>query len=189
MITYAPHFISTVVMCGMITIFLQQDGVVNHLLTLIHVTPVGFLSLPPYFKHIYVWSGVLQNMGFDSIIYIAVLASVPPELHEAAMIDGASKLQRIFHIDFPQLLPTIVILLIMNTGSIMNVGFEKVYLLQNDINLQVSEIISTYVYKIGLLGAQFSYSAAIGLFNNLINLVLLVVVNYVSGKISDTSLW
>lgn len=189
MITYAPHFISTVVLCGMITIFLQQDGVVNHILELLRITPVGFLSTPSYFKHIYVWTGILQNMGFDSIIYISVLTSVSPELHEAACVDGASKLQRVLHIDLPELLPTVIILLIMNAGSIMSVGFEKAYLLQNDINLEASEIISTYVYKIGLQGAQFSYSAAIGLFNNIINLVILVIVNQFSRKISDTSLW
>lgn len=189
MVTYAPHFISTVVLCGMITIFLQQDGVLNHILGVFQILPVGFLSTPSYFKHIYVWTGILQNMGFDSIIYISVLTSVSPELHEAACVDGASKLQRVLHIDLPELMPTVMILLIMNAGSIMSVGFEKAYLLQNDVNLQVSEIISTYVYKVGLQGAQFSYSSAIGLFNNIINLIILVIVNQVSSRVSDTSLW
>lgn len=189
MITYAPHFISTVVFCGMILIFLQNDGVINHLLGLLNVPAVGFLSTPSYFKHMYVWSGVMQDMGFSSIIYISVLASVSPELHEAATVDGASKFQRVLNIDLPQLMPTAIILLIMSCGSILSVGFEKAFLLQNDINIEASEIISTYVYKIGIQSSQFSYSAAIGLFNNIINLVLLVAVNQIARKKSEYSLW
>ena len=135
------------------------------------------------------WSGIWQNTGWSSIIYIASLSSVSPEIHEAAIVDGASKLQRIRYVDFPSILPTAVILFIMNMGKFLSVGFEKVYLMQNDANLQVSEIISTYTYKIGILSAQYSYSSAVGLFNNVINFTLLVVVNRISGKITGSSLW
>lgn len=189
MVTYAPHFISTVVFCGMIWVFMGSDGILNQLLQMIGLEPAGFMSNPSYFKHIYVWSGVIQSMGFNTIIYISVLTSVSPELHEAATVDGATKLQRILYIDLPHLVPTMLILLIMNMGQIMNVGFEKAFLLQNDINLSASEIISTYVYKIGIQGAQFSYSAAIGLFNNIINFILIIAVNKISAKLTNISLW
>jgi putative aldouronate transport system permease protein len=189
MVTYAPHFISTVVFCGMIWVFLSNDGIINQLFKMVGLQAVGFMSNPGSFKHIYVWSGVLQSMGFNTIIYISVLTAVSPELHEAATVDGATKFQRICYIDLPHLLPTMVILLILNMGQLMNVGFEKAFLLQNDINLQASEIISTYVYKIGIQGAQFSYSAAIGLFNNVINFILIIAVNKISAKLTKVSLW
>ena len=189
MVTYAPHFISTVVFCGMIWVFLGSDGIINQLLQIIGLEPAGFMSNPSHFKHIYVWSGVIQSMGFNTIIYISVLTAVSPELHEAATVDGATKLQRILYIDLPHLVPTMLILLIMNMGQIMNIGFEKAFLLQNDINLSASEIISTYVYKIGIQGAQFSYSAAIGLFNNIINFILIITVNKISAKLTNISLW
>lgn len=189
MITYAPHFISTVVYCGMILIFLASDGVINQILMLLGLEPAAFLSNPKNFRHIYVWSGVLQNIGWGSIMYISVLTSVGPELHEAATVDGATRFQRLLYIDVPSIVPTMVIMLIMRAGEIMDLGFEKAFLLQNSINLDYSEIISTYVYKVGIQGGQFSYSSAIGLFNNVINLILLVVVNKIAGKLSDVSLW
>lgn len=189
MISYAPHFISVVVFCGMILVFLANGGIVNQILMKFGINPVKFLSNPKAFKHIYVWSGVLKNIGWGSIMYIAVLANVSPELHEAAIIDGASKFKRVLYIDIPAIVPTMVIMLITRCGEIMDVGFEKVLLLQNSINLEYSEVISTYVYKIGILGGQFSYSAAIGLFNNIINLFLLLLVNKIAKKISDVSLW
>ena len=189
MITYAPHFISTVVYCGMILIFLASDGIINQILTHLGLDPVAFLSNPSNFRHIYVWSGVLQNIGWGSIMYISVLTSVDPTLHEAATVDGATRFQRLLHIDLPAIVPTMVIMLIMKAGEIMDLGFEKAFLLQNSINLDYSEIISTYVYKIGIQGGQFSYSSAIGLFNNIINLILLVVVNKIAKKVSDISLW
>ena len=188
MITYAPHFISTVVYCGMILIFLASDGIINQILTHLGLDPVAFLSNPSNFRHIYVWSGVLQNIGCGSIMYISVLTSVDPTLHEAATVDGATRFQRLLHIDLPAIVPTMVIMLIMKAGEIMDLG-EKAFLLQNSINLDYSEIISTYVYKIGIQGGQFSYSSAIGLFNNIINLILLVVVNKIAKKVSDISLW
>ena len=180
MVTYAPHFISTVVYCGMILIFLSSDGVINQLLKLIGIDSVAFLTNPSNFRHIYVWSGVLQNIGWGSIMYISVLTSVDPTLHEAATVDGATRFQRLLHIDLPAIVPTMVIMLIMRAGEIMDLGFEKAFLLQNNINLDYSEIIATYVYKIGIQGGQFSYSSAIGLFNNVINMVLLVVVNKIA---------
>ena len=189
MITYAPHFISTVVYCGMILIFLASDGIINQILTHLGLDPVAFLSNPSNFRHIYVWSGVLQNIGWGSIMYISVLTSVDPTLHEAATVDGATRFQRLLHIDLPAIVPTMVIMLIMKAGEIMDLGFEKAFLLQNSINLDYSEIISTYVYRIGIQGGQFSYSSAIGLFNNIINLILLVVVNKIAKKVSDISLW
>lgn len=189
MVTYAPHFISTVVYCGMILIFLSSDGVINQLLKLIGIDSVAFLTNPSNFRHIYVWSGVLQNIGWGSIMYISVLTSVDPTLHEAATVDGATRFQRLLHIDLPAIVPTMVIMLIMRAGEIMDLGFEKAFLLQNNINLDYSEIIATYVYKIGIQGGQFSYSSAIGLFNNVINMVLLVVVNKIAKKVSDVSLW
>lgn len=189
MVTYAPHFISTVVYCGMILIFLSSDGVINQLLKLIGIDSVAFLTNPSNFRHIYVWSGVLQNIGWGSIMYISVLTSVDPTLHEAATVDGATRFQRLLHIDLPAIVPTMVIMLIMRAGEIMDLGFERAFLLQNNINLDYSEIIATYVYKIGIQGGQFSYSSAIGLFNNVINMVLLVVVNKIAKKVSDVSLW
>lgn len=189
MVTYAPHFISTVVYCGMILIFLSSDGVINQLLKLIGIDSVAFLTNPSNFRHIYVWSGVLQNIGWGSIMYISVLTSVDPTLHEAATVDGATRFQRLLHIDLHAIVPTMVIMLIMRAGEIMDLGFEKAFLLQNNINLDYSEIIATYVYKIGIQGGQFSYSSAIGLFNNVINMVLLVVVNKIAKKVSDVSLW
>lgn len=188
--TYAPHFISTVVMVGMLILYLSpRNGVINKLLSYINIEPIFFMGEESYFKHIYVWSGIWQNSGWSSIIYIAVLANISPELHEAAVIDGASKLRRIWHIDIPALLPTAIILLIMRMGRVMNVGFEKVLLMQNNLNINASEVISTYTYKVGLINAQYSYSTAIGLFNNIINFTLLILVNRIARSVSDTSLW
>lgn len=188
MVTYAPHFISTVVLVGMLNVFLSESGIINHLLNLLGLRSVPFLSDAGMFRHIYVWSHIWQRTGYNSVIYIAALAGVNPDLHEAAIVDGANKLQRILHIDLPAIMPTAIILLIMSTGNMLSLGFEKVYLMQNDLNLGVSEIISTYVYKIGLLNAQYSYSTAIGLFNNVINLIVLLTVNKIADKLSGTSL-
>ena len=188
MVTYAPHFISTVVLVGMINVFLSESGIINHLLNLLGLRSVPFLSDAGMFRHIYVWSHIWQRTGYNSVLYIAALAGVNPERHEAAIVDGANKLQRILHIDLPAIMPTAIFLLIMSTGNMLSLGFEKVYLMQNDLNLGVSEIISTYVYKIGLLNAQYSYSTAIGLFNNVINLIVLLTVNKIADKVSGTSL-
>lgn len=190
-ITYMPHFISTVVIVGMISLFFSpSSGVVNTLLSWLGGSgDIYFMGEPEYFPHMYVWSGVWQGMGWSSIIYLAALAGVDPELHEAARIDGANKFKRVLHIDIPSILPTIIILLIMSCGSLISVGYEKVYLMQNDLNIEVSEVISTYVYKMGLLNKQYSFSTAIGLMNNIVNFTILVVVNEISDKVSNTSLW
>lgn len=189
-VTYAPHFISVVVLAGMLTLFLSpSSGVVNHVIRMISGKSVFFLAEPKWFKTVFVFSGIWQNTGWNAIIYLAALAGINPELHEAAIVDGAKKIQRIIHIDVPGILPTAVILLILNMGRIMNVNFQKVLLLQNYLNLESSEVIKTYVYKIGLLNAQYGYSTAIGLFNNLINLTLVLTVNRIAKSLGRTSLW
>lgn len=189
-LTYAPHFISTVVLVGMLSMFLSpSSGFVNTLLNKLGMDSVYFFGEASLFKHVYVWSGVWQSSGWGAIIYIAALAGVSPELHEAAVIDGATKFDRVKHIDLPALMPTAIILLIMNAGSVMSVGFEKAFLMQTDLNLNASEIIATYVYKVGMQNAEYSYSTAIGLFNNVINLIILVLVNQLAKRFSETSLW
>lgn len=190
MVTYAPHFLSVVVVVGMMSNMLSpRTGIVNYLLRALGAEPIFFMSEPGWFRHLYVWSGVWQSTGWSSIIYIAAIAGIDSSLYEAAIVDGASRLKRIWHITLPGLLPTAIILLIMQCGSIMSIGFEKVYLMQNDMNLETSQIISTYVYEAGLQEAQFSFAAAIDLFNSVINCILLVIVNTISKKVSDTSLF
>jgi putative aldouronate transport system permease protein len=190
MVTYAPHFISTVVLVSIVLMILNpRSGMLNNIIALFGGERIDFIAKPEYFKSIYVWSGIWQSAGWGSIIYIATLSTVSPELHEAAIVDGANKLHRIWNIDIPVLLPTAIILLILNLGSMFSIGFEKAFLMQNSTNLKTSEIISTYVYKIGIQGGQYSYSTAIGLLNNIINFIILISVNKISGKISDTSLW
>ena len=187
--TYLPHFISTVVMCGMIILFLSpSSGIIPKLMGYLGVEMPNLMGLPGAFRHVYVWTEVWQHCGWDSIMYIAALSSVDPSLYEAATVDGANQWQKMLKIDIPMLLPTATVLLILRSGSIMSVGFEKVYLLQNNLNLTTSEIISTYVYKMGMISSQYSLSAAIGFFNNIINFTLLMIVNYISNKLSNTSL-
>ena len=190
-VTYLPHFISTVVMVGIMLIVLSpSSGLFGNIARMFGVVdPPNLMGQAGAFQSIYVWSDVWQHAGWDSIIYIAALAAVDPSLYEAATVDGAGKWQKIKYIDIPFLLPTAVILLIMRAGNIMNVGFEKVYLMQNPLNTMVSEIIATYVYKIGIISNQYSLSAAVGLFNNVINFILLLLVNQVSKKMGDTSLF
>lgn len=189
-VTYAPYFISTVVMVGMIIALLSPTtGIVNKLVNVLGMESVSFLTRNELFSSVYVWTGVWQYSGWGSIIYIAALAGIDPQLHESAVIDGATRLQRIRHINIPGILPTIVIMLILNTGNLMNVGFEKVFLMQNPLNLGASEVISTYVYKVGLQSAQYSFSSAVGLFNSVINFILLVSVNSLIKRINETSLW
>ena len=190
MVTYAPYFISTVVMVGMLIQLMSiRSGFFNHLIQIFGGTPVDFMAIPSLFRTIYVFSGVWQGMGYSAVIYIAALSNVDPQLYEAAIIDGANRLQKIIHIDIPAILPTIVLMLIMSLGNVMSIGAEKVYLMQNNLNLSTSEIISTYVYKIGLINGQFSLSTAVGLFNSVINFVLIVIVNTIARRLGDTSLW
>ncbi len=189
-ITYAPNFISVVVMCGMIILFLSPSvGVIGNVLNHFGIESTNLMAKKEYWRHIYVWTGVWQNTGWNSVIYFAALSGISPELHEAARCDGATKFQLIRYIDLPSILPTATILLIMNSGSILSVGFEKAFLLQNNLNLSVSEIISTYVYKVGLINNDISYSTAIGLFNTVINLIILIIVNKTADKMSGNSLW
>ncbi|MBO0993330.1 sugar ABC transporter permease [Bacillus sp. J14TS2] len=189
-LTYAPHFISVVVVVGMIIAFLDPTtGIVNILIEKLGGNSVQFLTSPDWFRHIYVWSGEWQGLGWGSIIYLAALAGVNPELLEAAKVDGATRFQRILHINIPAILPTIVILFILNIGKFMSVGFEKVLLLQNSLNSETSDIIQTFVYETGLLEGQYSFAAAVGLFDSVINIILLVTVNQIAKKVSDNSLW
>lgn len=187
---YAPYFISTVVLIGMVIVFLSPNsGIVNTIIVALGGEPILFMAKSEWFRPIYVFTEVWQNTGFSSIIYLAALAGIDPHLHEAAVVDGASKWQRVRHIDIPGITPTIVILFILAVGNLMNIGFEKAFLMQTDINVDTSEIIPTYVYKIGIQRGQYSFSAAIGLFNALINLILLVSVNRITKKLNGNSLF
>lgn len=189
-ITYMPHFISIVVMVGMLSCFLSlRSGWVNNIIVALGGEATYFMGEARYFRHISVWSGIWQEMGWGSIIYMAALTGVDPELHEAAMIDGASKLKRIWHIDLPSIAPTIIIMLIMRCGSILSVNFEKTLLLQNSVNLGVSEVISTYTYKQGINNMKYSYGTAIGMMNTIVNFIFLTLVNFISSRVSETSLW
>lgn len=192
MISYAPYFISTVVMVGLILQFLDlRRGPINLLLQALGIDTIHFMGSADMFPGIYVWSSVWQNTGFNTVIYMAALSTIDPALHEAALVDGANRLQRIRHIDIPGIMPITITLLILNIGQLLNVGFEKAFLLQNPLNLKTSEVISTYVYKVGLVGgvANFSYAAAIGLFNAVLGLILLLAANQISKKFSETNLF
>lgn len=189
-ITYIPHFISVVVLCGMLYLFLSpQYGILNTILGAFGAEPIGFLESSKYFKGVYVLSEVWQESGWSSIIYIAALAGIDPALYEAAKIDGAGRIKRIIHISLPGITPTIVTLLILKIGQIMSIGFEKAYLLQNDLNLKSSEIISTLVYKQGILQGNIGYATAVGLMNSCLNLLLIILANKFCKKFFDTSLW
>lgn len=189
-VTYAPYFISTVVMVGILMQCLHLNiGVVNTALAALGFERIDFMGKVSYFRHIYVWSGVWQGTGFGAIIYIASLGNVDASLVEASLLDGANRLRRIWHIDLPALRPIITIQLILAVGNIMGVGFEKMFLMQNSLNLPVSEIISTYVYKRGLVDMQFSFSTAVGLFNSVVNFALLFTANKLSQKFGESSLW
>lgn len=189
-ISFAPYFISNVVVVSIMTVILAPgSGFVNTIIKSFGGNAVLFMSRPEYFRSVYVISNIWQGMGFNAIIYIAALAGISPEYHEAAIIDGANKLQRIFFVDIPLILPTVIIMLILALGNVMTVGYEKVYLMQNGMNTTVSEVISTYVYKTGLMNAQYSFATAVGLFNSVINFILLVITNAISKKISNISVF
>ena len=185
-VSFAPYFISNVVVVSIMTIILApSNGFVNVMLqNLFGTEPLMFMTRPEYFRPMYIISQVWQTMGLNAIVYIAALAGVSPDLHEAAIVDGANKLQRIYYIDIPTIMPTIIIMLILAVGNVMTVGYEKVYLMQSGMNTTVSEVISTYVYKVGLLNAQYSFSTAVGLFNSVVNFVLLVMTNAIARKVS-----
>lgn len=189
MATYAPYFLSTVVMCSLVILMLGRKGPLGELYSSVTGESKDLLTVPSYFSSIYVWSGVWQSVGWGTIIYLSALAGVSSELIEAAKIDGAGRLNVIWHVNLPCILPTIIVMFIMSTGNVLSVGFEKIFLLQNDLNLETSRVISTYTYEIGLLGGQFSYSTAIGLFNNLVNIAVLFCANKLAKKVSGIGLW
>lgn len=192
-VTYIPHFISTVIMVAVIFQVLDyRTGLYGNLYMLFTgETAPNIMASGKNFRHLYVWSGIWQNIGYNSIMYFAALAGIDPSLHEAARIDGASRWQRIKYVDFPGILPTVSIMLILQVGRIMNVGYEKVLLMQNDLNIAYSEVISTYVYQVGLAAGvpNYSYSTAISLFNSVINLALLLTANKISRKVSDSGIF
>ncbi len=187
---YAPHFISVVVLVGIISLFFSpRNGIVNHLIAALGGTRIHFMAEPSWFRPLYIGSDIWQNAGWGSIIYLAALSNINPELHEAAIMDGANKYQRVWHIDLPGILPTVVIMFILGAGKVMTVGFEKAFLMKNDLNVSTSEIISVYVYQRGLLDNQPSLSTAVGMFESVVNLVLITTVNFISKNVSDSSLF
>jgi putative aldouronate transport system permease protein len=188
-VTYLPHFVSTVVVCGMIVNFLSTDGLINTTLRAAGQKSVQFLMYPQYFRSLYVISEIWQTAGWTSIIYLAALTGIDQEVLDAALIDGAGRLQRILHVTLPAIAPAVSIMLIMNLGKIMNLGYEKVLLLYNGSTYETADIISTYVYRRGILGNSFSYATAIGLFQSVIGIVLLISANKISSRLSETSLW
>ena len=189
-ITYAPHFISVVVTVGMLFVFLSPStGVVNHAIALFGGQRQLFMAEPRYFRHVFVWSGVWQSVGWSSIIYIAALTSIDPQQYEAAEIDGASESQTIIHIDIPGILPTVVVLLILSMGGILSVGFEKAFLMQTPPNLSVSEVLSTYVYRRAIMGGNMHIGTTVGLFSNVINATILVLANLVARRVSEVTLF
>lgn len=192
MVTYAPHFISTVVLVGMMyQFFSTKYGAINIIIKFFGGDPIMFMGEASWFRHMFVWSNIWQNAGWGTIIYMSALAGINQSLYEASIVDGASRFKRMIYIEIPSLMPTIITLLILNFGRIMNVGFEKVLLMQTSTNMQKSDVIATYVYQIGLNSAlpNFSYAGAIGLFNSVINFTLIIIVNWISRRISETSLW
>jgi len=188
-ITYAPHFISVVVLVGLLQVFLNpRNGLLNVLFMAMGRDPIYFLGMQKYFWHLYVISGIWQSTGWATILYLAALAGIDPELYEAAKMDGATRFQRVCYIDIPGIMPTVVVLFILNTGRLMNVGFEKTYLMQNPLNLGTSEVISTYVYKVGLIQGQFGFATAVGLFNGVVNLILLLLVDRLAKRLGSGGL-
>lgn len=189
-ISYAPNFISMVVLCGMVKIFFfPQTGIINQIITAFEGESVDFLSNPKYYRSLFVWSGVWQTMGFSAIMYISALSGVDYGMHEAAIIDGATKWQRIRYIDLPSIMPTVVIMLIFALSGIMGVDSQKSLLLQNSLNLPVSDVLSTYVYRVGLLSSDYGYSTAVGLFNSVCSVTLLLISNAIVKKITSIGLW
>jgi putative aldouronate transport system permease protein len=190
MVTYAPHFISSVVLVGMLyTLFSPSSGVINAILQMLGKKPVFFMGRPEFFVPMYVGSGIWQSAGWSAVVYIAALSGVSPELHESAIIDGANKLQRIRHVDLPSILPAVVTMFLLSVGYLFSVGFDKVYLMQNPLNQSTSEVISTLIYKRGLLGVNQSFAAAVGFMESTINFVLLAAFNRIAKIISGTGLW
>lgn len=188
-ITYAPYFVSTVIVCSMAIMFLNKEGLINMILGAFGVEAIDFMAIPAAFAPIYAITGVWSGLGWGTIIYMATLSGVSPELVEAAKMDGASRMQVIWHVNLPHLKPTIITMLILRMGSLLSVGFEKTFLLQNTLNMDASSVIATYVYQVGLGSHQYSYSTAIGLFNNIINVIMIITANTISKKVANSGLW
>ncbi len=188
-ISYLPHFISTVIVVGMVVNFLSAEGPVNSVIMSLGHEPIYFMMRPEYFRPIYIISGIWQSAGWGSIIYLAAISGVDPTLYEAATVDGASRIRQIWHITIPGILPTVVILLIMNCGSILSVGYEKIILMYNTQTYETADVINTYVYRRGLGNGEFSFGTAVGLFQSVINLIILTIANWISRKLTESSLW
>lgn len=188
-VSYLPHFISTVVVCGMVVNFLSTDGLINGIIQAFGGEKIQFLMYPEYFRTIFTSTGIWQSMGWNSIIYLAALTAVDQEVVEAALIDGANRFQRIRHVTIPAIMPTISIMLIMNLGKLMNLGYEKILLLYNGSTYETADVISTYVYRRGILANDLSYATAVGLFQSVVGIILLVSANKISKKLSENSLW
>jgi len=189
LITYMPHFLSVVVVTSILHQVLSLNGLFNHILADLGFDRIQFLGRPGMFPHIFVWSEVWQHSGFNAIIFIAALAGINPELQESATIDGANIWQRIRHIDIPGILPTVVILLILRSAGILSVGFERAFLLQNPLNMQTSDVIATYVFRMGLRNMEFGLASAVGLFQSVVSLMMILIVNTVSRRLTESSLW
>jgi putative aldouronate transport system permease protein len=189
-VSYLPHFVSTVVIAGMIVNFLSPTtGLVNVFIKALGFQPVNFLVEPEWFRHIYVWSGIWQGLGWSSIIYLAALAGIDPTLYESAEIDGAGRLAKMWYISIPGIMPVIMVILLLNLGSMLYVGFEKVFLLYNPSTYETADVISTYVYRVGLVGLEYDFAAAVGLFNSVVSLILLSIFNWLAGRLQQQTLW
>ena len=188
-ITYIPHFISVVVMAGMIVTFTMKDGIINDFLALFGIGRSNLLVRPELFKTIYVFSGIWQGVGWGSIVYLSAICGIDEQLYDAAVVDGANRFHKIIHVTIPGILPTVVTLFIINVGSLLGVGFEKIILLYNPTTYETADVISSYVYRKGLEDMQFSFSTAVGLFNSVVGLILVTATNYISKKLQDVSLW
>lgn len=188
-VSYLPHFISQVVICGIILDFFSSSGVINQIIEALGGSKILFMQEAKYFRSIYVGSGIWQGVGYGSIIYLSALGGVNADLYDAAAIDGCNRFGRVIHVTLPGILPTIIIMLILRVGSMLNVGFEKIILLYNELIYETSDVISSFVYRYGMQKGNYSYAMAVGLFNSLFNFVLLVGVNALSRKVSDVSLW
>jgi putative aldouronate transport system permease protein len=188
-VSYLPHFISLVVVVGMIIELTSVDGIINQIIRRLGYAPIDFMNEPRWFRTIFIGSGIWQNFGWNSIIYLAALSSIDPQLYEAAKIDGAGRWQQMRYITLPSIMPTAIILLILNLGSLLSVGFEKIILMYNPRTYEVADVISTYVYRRGILGGEYSFGAAVGLFNSVANLILLIIVNKIAKQITEIGLW
>lgn len=188
-VTYMPHFVSSVVVCSLLIIFVRSNGIITTLLKPLGVQQTNLLAVPRYFKVLYICMNIWQELGWDSIIFFAALTSIDAALYEAARVDGANRWQQMWHVTLPGIAPTIVILLIMRIGSLMSLGWERIYLIYNEMVYETADVISTYVYRMGMTRMQYSYASAVGLMNSGVNIILLIIANTISAKVSENSLW